>query len=115
MGYVDFGFYKENYCGTVVPEDEFSHYELKASAKINYFINTELEKCDVTDEIKFAVCEVCDILYEGELHSGIEYERNDGYWVSYEENMTTEERIRSCVKTWLFSSGLLYRGRINEN
>jgi len=111
LSYADYSFYKEQYCGITVPEDEFTQYELKACAKVNSFINCELKDDELTDEVRFAVCEVADILYEGESRSGIEYERNDGYWVSYEESLRTDDRIKSCVYTWLYRSGLLYRGR----
>ena len=115
MGYVDFDFYSEIYCGTTVGREEFPHYEKKASKRLGAFINEELDKVSEIDEVKFAICEICDILCSAELHSGIEYERNDGYWVSYEDTLSTDERIKSCAKSWLMQTGLLYRGRLCED
>ncbi|MBR2500550.1 MAG: hypothetical protein IKB60_05680 [Clostridia bacterium] len=111
MVYADYTFYKDEYCGTYVGEEDFSHLVLLAGAKMRAFLNCEPEEGDITDEFKFAVCEICDLLLASLNHSGIEYERNDGYWVSYEDEEKTDARIKSCIKTWLKGSELLYRGR----
>lgn len=111
MSYADYEFYKEVYRGMTVSEDDFAHYELKACAQLDSFLCCKPDEATMCDEIKFAVCEICDILCEADSHSGIEYERNDGYWVSYEEGLTAKDRIKSCIFTWLKGSGLLYRGR----
>ncbi len=110
MSYTDYKFYNEQYCGNTVSEDDFLHYEKKASFILDRFIGGRLDELEVTDEVKYAVCEICDILCEADSHSGIEYERNDGYWVSYESGLSLNDKIKSCVHTWLSASGLLYRG-----
>lgn len=110
MSYADYEFYKAEYCGNVVSEEDFACYEKKASCQIEKYIGGELDNSEVTDEVKYAVCEICDILCENESHAGIDYERNDGYWVSYEKGLSLSDKIKSCVHTWLYSSGLLYRG-----
>lgn len=111
MKYADFEFYSEIYCGTDIPKEEFAHFELKAVAEINAFINADKEGFEAAEELKLCICEICDILYDTNFHEGINYERNDGYWVSYDKERTKEGRIRSCVHKYLGKSGLLYRGR----
>ena len=110
MAYCDYEFYSEIYCGNVVPQEEFLNLAIRATAHLKAYVE-DLEDEEICDEVKFCMCEICDLLYTADLHSGIEYERNDGYWVSYESELNTSKRIESCVKTWLSSSGLLYRGR----
>ncbi len=111
MVYVDYSFYKDEYCGTYVPEEDFDNLSVRATAKLNAYLGGELEEDEITDEVKFAICEICDLMLASLNHSGIEYERNDGYWVSYEDEERTDARIISCIKTWLAGSELLYRGR----
>ena len=110
MSYADYKFYNEQYCGNTVTEDDFPHYEKRAVFQLGRFLGTELSFDEITDEVRYAVCEICDILCETDSHSGIEYERNDGYWVSYESGLSAKDKIKSCVHTWLSGSGLLYRG-----
>lgn len=111
MVYADLIFYTEDYCGSVIPEDEFNNYALKSSKRIEFYTGS-IEDGELTDDIKFAACEVADILYQDEVHGNIKYERNDGYWVSYDEGTCVDESIEKCIKTWLSGSGLLYRGRM---
>ena len=111
MIYADYTFYKEQYCGTYVPEEDFQNLAIRAKSKLDAIISCEVSQDDICDELKFALCEICDLLLASDNHSGIEYERNDGYWVSYEDEQKTDDRIKSCVKTWLSGTDLLYRGR----
>lgn len=112
MKLADYIFYKEQYCGTALDEGEFSHYINKASKHLLRYVG-ELSETERSDEVRFCVCELCDILCEADTHSGIDYERNDGYWVSYDGTMSLCDKIKDCVFTWLSGSGLLYRGCIS--
>lgn len=111
LTYADYSFYTEEYCGNKIEESDFDRLAVKAAAVINSYTGQILENDEITDEVKCAACEICDILYAEESHEGMKYERNDGYWVSYEERDVYTEKIEKCVKTWLMSGGLLYRGR----
>jgi len=111
MVYADYEFYREHYLGEELTEKEFCALAIRASAKIDCLINGEIDPDDICDELKFAVCEVSEILKSSNGHNGINYERNDGYWISYEDKSQIERKICSAVKTWLCDTGLLYRGR----
>lgn len=111
MSYVDYEFYTNKFLGKEISEEEFLKYAKLASKKADTFLVRPPEDDEVCDELKCAVCEICDILYMEESRDGIKYERNDGYWVSFDEGDTVAEKIKKCMKTWLFSNKLLYRGR----
>lgn len=113
MSLADYVFYKEQYCGTSLDEGEFLSYIKKAEKLLLRYVGGELTEADICDEIRLCVCEICDILSEADTHSGIDYERNDGYWVSYDTGMTLSDKVKECVFTWLSSSGLLYRGCVS--
>ena len=110
MNKADYKFYSEIYGGTTIKEEDFEHFMLKASAKADALLNDEKKDLEADDKFKLCVCEICDILYDEKTHEGINYERNDGYWVSY-DGKSTDDIIKKCVFTWLGSSGALYRGK----
>lgn len=99
----DFSFYKDCYLGTkITDESEFLSYEKKASFYIDKI--TFGNASDYGDEVKMAVCAVCDKLSES---MGVVSENNDGYSVTYKD--VTEGDLFKAAVIFL-PEELLYRG-----
>ena len=72
---------------------------------------------DVSDNVKNACCALAEVYYSGSISpraaSGVTSEKVGNYSVSYaaaENTGTQSKRLRSAVRLWLGSTGLLYRG-----
>ena len=118
MQYADYNWYIFQFWGTKLNENEFNHYALKASAKVDHYTFGRAAKATDTDtvyRIKNAVCAVAEKIaqYEAErLVEGVKSESNDGYSVTYSDDVydTTEHTIYATIYDWLAPTGLMYRG-----
>lgn len=117
--YVDYDFYKEQ--GGTMDESVFNRAALKASAYIRS-MTLGRSDCYVGDELKYATCEVADVFnvifaQGGEQIGAIKSENNDGYSVTYvneiAEGETREALFRrkayDVARLWLVGTGLLNR------
>lgn len=108
--YVDYSFYEMEYGGKV-PQEDFINLELKASGIINYYTFNRIE--EVTENIKFAVCELIDNINEYEDAEGkdIASESVGTYSVSYSDrfNISNVKKQKNIISKWI-PSNLLYRG-----
>lgn len=116
MMYADYVYYTEKFHGSLVPEKSFERNALQASQYIDNVTFGRIGS-DVTDAVKNACCALAEIYYSGTVSpraaSGVTSEKVGNYSVSYAaaENVSTQQkRLRSAVKLWLGSTGLLYRG-----
>jgi len=108
--YIDYIFYRDDYGGKV-PEDEFLNLELKAVTLINYYTFNRI--IEVTDDVKFAVCELIDYFNEIIETDGkeISSEKVASYSVSYVVDGKSETiKQRDIISKYLGHSGLMYRG-----
>lgn len=113
--YADFDWYKSDYFGTVVPEEAFPSFAMKASYLVDGLTAGNLQPLDTApDCVKDAVCAAVEKLYRFEQSPAreIKSENNDGYSVTYAD--TSEEKALDDAKTeirlYLSTSGLLFRG-----
>jgi len=116
---VDYLFYKNNFGGFRIPEENFTFYERKAAAYINAVTFGRITDDNITDDVRYAVCDAADQYFKAEknkaVSEGISMERVDDYQISYTNGGTdgvaaVEASLRSSVKFWLGNTGLLYRG-----
>lgn len=107
MAYADYDFYTISYKGTAIPSAvPFERAEVKAEAFINQITYGRIT--EATDDVKKAVCAVCDVIFTYEGREGISSENNDGYSVNYEK---TNVRLKMLDAAKLFlPAQLLYRG-----
>ena len=106
--YAEFNYYSDVYLGSEVNENEFSRYAESASRWIDRFITKE--DFEINEQIKMAVCAVCDVLKKYEGRAGIQREDNDGYSISYDCNaQSMEMRIYNAIRLYA-DDELFYRG-----
>ncbi len=104
--YADFDFYKNEYKGSrVKDEDSFELYEKKASAYIDKITFGNITQAD--GEIKNAVCSVVEHMALCDARYGISAEENDGYRVTYERE-DSSGLFRAAAL--FLPARLLYRG-----
>lgn len=113
MKYVDYGYYKDEYGGTL-PEPVFNKYVKRASAYVNYVTmgraNAALGQFE--DEIKSATCAVLEeqlATENGELSS-----QTVGPWtkVYSASGKTTDQKLNDAAEHYLLFTGLMYRGAL---
>ena len=70
MVYVDYGYYANEYLGTL-PEDSFNSLVIKASREIDNNVNTRLTKekiknlpKEAQDQLKYTACALIDLIYK---------------------------------------------------
>lgn len=128
--YVRYGYYTNTYKGSLIPQEVFKKFAIRASNEIRIRIgNKNISKYE--EEVQFATCSVADILYNQELIQKrindlaldntkiISSEKVGDYSRSYanvsanelhKELNTTKEKIEEVIWTTLFMTGLLYTG-----
>lgn len=111
--YVDYEFYSQTYHGEI-PQEKFERLNIQAQAIINKYTFNRIEEPD--DNIKFAICELIDYLYELENKGGNEIasEKVGTYSVTYaipgEGIDLVKRKQRDIARKWLGHTGLMYRG-----
>lgn len=118
--YADFQFYQETFLGESISESDFKRLELRAEEKLDMLTFHRIKDMDekfMTDDlalnIRKAVCAIAEASAEEEaIGFGIGSESNDGYSVSFSQNVQQEMRGRTkqIAISYLGDSGLLYRG-----
>lgn len=128
---VDFTYYTDTYDGDLVPIEKFDKFSQKAEMKVLVRLNGSYT--DYLTEVKDAICEVIDILYnqskiKENMNSTItgdsqvlSSEKVGDYSRSYSavsisdiEKYSSDEyvdkQIEETLFDYLFKTGLLYRG-----
>lgn len=111
MQYADFTYYYGTYYGrTISSYEEFNSLEVRAGAYVNKITFGRAEKAADTENVKNAVCAVCDVLKKYEFREGIASENNDGYSITYENGSSNiQQRLLEAAILYL-PAELLYRG-----
>lgn len=127
---LDYTFYTDVYGGSLVSEEDFPHFLIKATTYINYltFNKSTTHKDKFETQINLAICEVVDLYYkqsqqentlESNSSKGIKSETVKSHKVDFE---TLEVSSRSdleasydnlrcgVVYKHLLPTGLLYKG-----
>lgn len=96
--FADYEFYKNEFKGTALTEEEFNASILEASAYINKITYQRLKEdnAEITEEVKLATCAVAEIVYQQKgqeacyPQAAVSSENVDGYSVSY---VSAESRL----------------------
>ena len=112
--YVNFEYYSNTYKGKVIEED-FTPLRIKAEAVVDFYTFNRIKVDEVTDNIKFAVCELIDALKEkaGKNEENVLSEKVGSYAVTYasaEEQNRSFNRTQKAIILKYLPSELLYRG-----
>ena len=124
--YVDYEYYCDSYHGIDISGIEFDKIAMKASLFIREITFNRIALENITDDVKNAVCAVCEVRYQDEVmlneYGGraVKSENNDGYSVSFvtegTDGQTHEEvlwdKMYAAARPYLLHTGLLYRGVI---
>lgn len=111
--YVDYEFYSQTYHGEV-PREKFERLNIQAQAIIDKYTFNRIKEANYN--VKLAVCELIDYLYELENKGGNEIasEKVGTYSVTYAipsaEIDLVKRKQRDIVRKWLGHTGLMYRG-----
>ncbi len=130
MTYADFTYYREEYLGTTVPEEEFERAMRRAGARMDRMTRFRAEafaaRHPEEKRLKSAACAVADALYaaekagKGAMAEGgrpVVSESNDGYSVTYAPprepqaiQAELDMALREAAGDYLLPLGLLYAG-----
>lgn len=121
MLYVDYIYYTQSFADTLVPTKEFDSLCRKAQNYLDYITSHKIDKNNVSDEVKTAICTVVNELYDlhqsrSKIPQGIKSENTDGYSVTYADydfnKIKADEKrlMHDIFVEQLCDTGLLYRG-----
>ena len=102
--YVDYIYYSQTYQGKV-KEENFTPLSIKAQALVDYYTFNRIK--NVTEKVRFAVCELVDVINQKEINDtkGIQSEKVGSYSVTYASTEEIKAQYNQDVK-----SELLFRG-----
>ena len=90
--YADYGFYRDIYGGTLIPQEDFEKRSFQASVYIDEMTFSRLKNgWPVTEEVQYACCSVAETIQEYSNQEtrlsavGVKSENVDGYSVTYED------------------------------
>jgi len=109
---VSYGFYYEKYCNSQkgpLPENSFDIYACKARRELESMLTCEYNE-ELSEKVKFTVCEIAEELYLRKDIAGKKSESIDGYSVTYADNNFIRKNIARIALRNLGSTGLLYMG-----
>ena len=120
---VDYEFYAETYCGTIIPDEkDLRQPIIKAISHLNQYMHQEPDETNL-EMVKLCLCEVAELIYQDDAmrmeHGGksIQSENTDGYSVTYASPedgadgiSQTDREIYSVIRRYLSGTGLLYLG-----
>ena len=121
----DYVFYRDTYLGTLLTEENFAKYALRADSFLDELTMGHYESDRLpqkaVEAVKMAECaiaELCLNLEQAELQSDaawkVEGEKVGNHSVTYRNNAEiaeqTEKQIRNVATRYLARWGLLYRG-----
>lgn len=109
---IGYEFYFNEYnCGDEGPilREKFDYYITKAWRELKFLLTSDYT-AEHEKEVKFAVCEIAEELYQLDDKKGVQSENIDGYSVTYADDNDVKRNIRMLVARRLGDTGLLYLG-----
>lgn len=114
--YADYAYYTDTYGGAVIDAASFDLLALKATQKIKLYTFNRIADDNIPEEAKMCCCELAELIFRADKEDskGIASEKVGEYSVSHVSPETKKNllgaSIISIIYTWLWSTGLLYRG-----
>lgn len=114
--YADYEYYKENFGGKLIPEENFNRSVIMAGRYIDLFTFDRItgENQDKIEGLKDCACDMAESIYKVlTVDSGKEKksETTDGYSVSYVTEQSDGESIMDVLKRNLYAIATLYLSR----
>lgn len=121
MIYVDYAYYTDTYCGSLITEQLWPTVAQEASAYMDIITYGRLKHgVPVSDNVKMATCAVAEEIYKYIVaseakNSGINSENTDGYSVTYDNAEVTAKqynnaKLQAADRYLLRSDPLRYAG-----
>ena len=111
MQYVYYEYYESSFLGTVIDSPSaFDSLVVRAQAYIERITFGRAKQSSETDEVKKAICAVCEVYYQYDAHAGVVSENNDGYSVTYSSDGRFVEKLLYETASLYLPAELLYRG-----
>jgi hypothetical protein len=114
--YCDFDFYTSTFLGRTIAEADFPRLALLASVSIDLLTYNRAKAVaesdtETTEKIQLAVCAVAEILQKLEASGGVVQSESVGRAsVTYANPQSQEAQAYKAAKTFLWDTGLMYRG-----
>ena len=121
----DYEYYRDTYLGTLLTEENFAKYSLRADSFLDLLTTGRYEKdClpeKAVEAVKMAECAIADLclnLEQAQLQSDaawkVQGEKVGNHTVTYRNNAEiieqTEKQISEIARRYLARHGLLYKG-----
>lgn len=113
--YVDYSYYAEEY-GGIFTEKEFNSQIVKACAHVRRITFGRADSNSDMEEVKLAVCAVCDLLCEDDNRRkqyggrNIASENIDGYSVSYVQEQTVDDTTEGVIRKKVYQVAEVFLG-----
>ncbi len=107
--FADYPFYRGQYFGKKLNEEEFQTFIIGDSALIDEMTNGRAEAHSDMDEIRYAACAVCEQMHLNDKHAGIASETVGKVSRTY----ITQKSRQLCMdaaRAYLMNTGLLMTG-----
>lgn len=116
--YVTYDYYTTTYGGNTIPSSDFNNFEREARRKLDEFTFNRIKKDNtlIDDDVKECLCVMMEKQYsvENQLENNIASETVDRVTTTYvtnaDMNTTLSNKLYSVAKSYLWETGLLYRG-----
>lgn len=103
---VDYTYYTTAFSGTYLTEEDFKKLEPRAYDYVKFYLCHNFKECD---EVKMAICAVCEVYATFGEYDGVISESNDGISRTFDR-----QNISKCadgaIAKYLAGTNLLYRG-----
>ncbi len=124
MAYAEYEYYKTEYQGNTIPEQDFDRYAAQASRQIDLVTGGKAKYYDDQNgQLKNAMCVVAELYYEADQNkmllaknAGKSSETVGRYSVTYRDSSAyvafanTQAAVNQALQDYLTPTGLLYRG-----
>ena len=115
MIFSDYTYYKEKFCGKLIPQDDFLYFAARASEYIDWQTFGRLEKGipeEYDAKVRNCCCALAETEYSFSQKADISSEKNGSYSVTYSSKNNSDHNTekRRIIARYLGNTGLLYKG-----
>ena len=117
MIYADYQYYKEQFCGNLIPQERFEYLSARASEYIDWQTFGRLESGapdEYSDKVKKCCCALAESGFQSESaqNGNISSEKVGSYSVTFSVKSDDERNAEKSriISRYLGNTGLLYRG-----
>lgn len=115
MIYADYDYYKEEFCGKLIPQDNFPYFAARASEYIDWQTFGRLESGipeEYDAKVRNCCCALAETEYSFSQKADISSEKNGSYSVTYQAKSSVDHNAEKnrIIARYLGNTGLIYKG-----